>query len=229
VVGLTDHLHVAILDAVVDHLHVVAGAVFADVGGAGDAALDGLAGGRAHEGLAGLLVDLGGDGVPDRGEVLVGILVAAGHERRAEASAFLTAGHAGTDEEETLFLKRLFAADGVGPESVTAVDDDVARLEHGREAVNYRVGGFAGLHEDDGLAGLREGGGEFLEGLGANDSAGSVGVFCDKLLGLFDGAIVDRDLEAVIGDVEGEILTHDGESNESDVRVRFGHKSFYSY
>jgi hypothetical protein len=30
-------------------------------------------------------------------------------------------------------------------------------------------------------------------------------------------------LEAVIGDVEREILTHDGEADESDVGVRFSH------
>jgi hypothetical protein len=35
VVGLGDQLHVGVLDAVVDHLHVVAGAVGADVGAAG--------------------------------------------------------------------------------------------------------------------------------------------------------------------------------------------------
>jgi hypothetical protein len=28
----------------------------------------------------------------------------------------------------------------------------------------------------------------------------------------------------VVGDIEGEVLTHHGESDESDVRVRFGHK-----
>src|SRR5690606_1118984 len=121
-VGLTDHLHVAILDAVVNHLHIVAGAVFTDVGGARHAALDGLAGLGAVDRLAGLFVHLGGDRLPDGLDFLEGGLVATGHEGRAEAGTFFTAGHAGTDEAETLFLEGLFAADRVGPKRVAAID-----------------------------------------------------------------------------------------------------------
>ena len=51
IVGFGDELHVAVLDAVVDHLHVVAGAA------------------RAHVGDARLaVVGLGGDGAEDRRE-----------------------------------------------------------------------------------------------------------------------------------------------------------------
>jgi hypothetical protein len=31
-------------------------------------------------------------------------------------------------------------------------------------------------------------------------------------------------LEAVVGDVESEVLTHHGEADESDVGMRFGHR-----
>jgi hypothetical protein len=222
-VGLADHLHVAILDAVVDHLHVMARAVLADVGRAGHAAGHGLAGRGAGDGLAGLGVNLGGDGLPDGLQFLPCGELAAGHEGRAEARALLAAGHAGADEAQAFFAERLLAADGVGPERVAAVDDDVALLEDGGEAVDHGVGRLAGLNEDDGLARLRQRGGEFLEGLGGDEAARGVGVLGDELVGLFGGAVVDRNPEAVVGDVEGEILTHHGEADESDVRVRFGH------
>ena len=61
VVGLGDQLHVGVLDAVVDHLHVVARAVGADVGAARRA------------------VDLGGD----RGEDLLDLVVGLARRRRA--------------------------------------------------------------------------------------------------------------------------------------------------
>ena len=61
VVGLGDQLHVGVLDAVVDHLHVVARAVGADVG------------------AARLAVDLGGD----RGEDLLDLAVGLARRRRA--------------------------------------------------------------------------------------------------------------------------------------------------
>ena len=77
IVGLADHLHVAVLDPVVDHLHIVAGAVGADVGGARHSADDGPAGLAARERTAGRRIDLGRDGIPDRLQFLVGGRIAA--------------------------------------------------------------------------------------------------------------------------------------------------------
>src|SRR5206468_1759451 len=96
-------------------------------------------------------VDLRGDRVPDLLQVLlVGVLVAAGHQRRAEARALFATGHAGADEEQAFFAEIFFAADRVGPERIATVDDDVTRLEYGDQAVDDRVRGLAGLDEDDG-------------------------------------------------------------------------------
>ena len=80
VVGLGDELHVGVLDAVVDHLDEVAGAVGADVGDAR------------------LAVGDRGDRREDRAERLVGLRGAAGHDRRAVERALLAAGDAGADE-----------------------------------------------------------------------------------------------------------------------------------
>jgi len=59
----------------------------------------------------------------------------------------------------------------------------------------------------------------------ADEAARGGRVFGDELFGLLDRAVENRDLKAVVGDVEREILTHHGETDESDVRVRFGHRS----
>ena len=50
-------------------------------------------------------------------------------------------------------------------------------------------------------------------------------VLCEfgEFLGLLDRPVVDGNLEAVVGDVEGEVLTHHGEPDESDVGMSFGH------
>jgi hypothetical protein len=53
--------------------------------------------------------------------------------------------------------------------------------KRGGEAVDHGVGGLAGLDQDDGLAGLGQGGGEFLEGLGANDATGVCGFSATNL------------------------------------------------
>ena len=199
------------------HLDVVAGAVGADVGHAGDAALDGLARGRAGELDAGDGIDLGGDGFPDGLQFSPGGRIATRHEGRPETGAFFATGDAGADEAQALGLELAFAADGVRPEGVAAVDDDVARLEDRGELVDDGVGGAAGLDEDDGLAGLLQGGREVLHGGAAGQLARGLRVFLHELVGLGGRAVVDRDREAVVGDVEGEVLAHDGQTDETNV------------
>jgi hypothetical protein len=114
VVGFADQLHVAVLDAVVDHLDVVACAVF------------------AHPVAAGCSVfDLGGDGLEDLLHVRPRGGIAAGHDGGAEARAFFAAGDAGADEENAFFGEILGAAVGIGEQRVAAVDDDVAGFEMG--------------------------------------------------------------------------------------------------
>ena len=92
VVGFADELHVAVLDAVVDHLHVVARAVFADP----------VAAGRA-------VVDFGGDGLEDGLDMRPGRGRSAGHDGRAVARAFFAAGDAGADVEQALCSRRISA------------------------------------------------------------------------------------------------------------------------
>ena len=177
----------------------------------------GLPGGVVFEGLAGLGIDLGGDGFPDRLEVLPRIGIAAGHHGRAEARAQFAAGDAGA-EELALGGVFLFAADGVGPEAVAAVDDDVVRLDAGvDELLGHRIDGRAGLDQDDELARLLDGGDELLERLAADQPAGRV-FAGDEFLHRLGGAVVDRDLEAVVGDVEGEVFAHDGQADQTDIR-----------
>src|SRR5690606_24279852 len=122
-------------------------------------------------------------------------------QRRAETGAFLTAGHAGADEAQALFLERLFAADRVGPQRVAAIDDDVVLVEQRHQAVNDGVRRLAGLDEDDDLAGLRQGLDELLQRLAADQPAGRGRVFGDELVGLLGRTVVHRDLETVVRDI----------------------------
>jgi len=96
VVRLTDELHVAVLDAVVDHLHVVPGTIGADPVAAG-----------------GAVVGLGGDGLENFLHVRPRGLGSAGHDGGPMARAFLAAGNAGADELQPARLDVACSADGV--------------------------------------------------------------------------------------------------------------------
>src|SRR5580692_884951 len=97
-----------------------------------------------------------------------GIGIAAGHHGGAEACAELTAGDAGA-EEFTLGGVFFFAADGVGPEGVAAVGDDVVFFgAGGDEFFGDGVNGGAGFDEDNEFARFLYGGDEVLDGFAAD-------------------------------------------------------------
>src|SRR5208282_6769485 len=109
VVGLADELHVAVFDAVVGHLHVMAGPAF------------------AHPVTAGRAIgDLRGDGLENWFDVRLRGRRTAGHDARAMTRAFLATAHAGADVKQALAFDVFGAADGVLEQRVPAVNDDVA-------------------------------------------------------------------------------------------------------
>jgi hypothetical protein len=135
-VGLADHLHVGVLDAVVDHLDEVAGA----------AAADPVAAGRA-------VVGLGGDGLQDGLGQRPGLGISARHDGGSVQGPFLAAADAGADEEDAGSFKLLQPADGVGEEGVAAVDQEIAWRELGPQAGDHGIHGLAGRDHDEDLPG----------------------------------------------------------------------------
>ena len=110
-VRFANELHVAVLDAVVHHFHVMAGAVRSDIG------------------AAGLAVYLRGNGGEDRFNEPVGRFLAAGHDRRTFQRAFFAARHAGADEADAFRFKLAAAALRIRVMRVAAVDNDVAFVQ----------------------------------------------------------------------------------------------------
>ena len=199
VVGFADELHVAVLDAVVDHLHIVTCAAGADVGDARFA------------------VHFGGDAFEDRLHHIPGRSRSAGHDRGAFARAFLTAGNAGTDEAEAEVAEPLVAALGVGVKRVAAIDDDVALVEQRDELLDDRIDGSAGLDHDHDLARCGERLDEFLEAFCAHKFFARMGG--DEFVGDRGRAVIHRNLEAAGFHIEHKILAHDGQSDQSEVAL----------
>jgi hypothetical protein len=200
VVTLGDELHVAVLDAVVDHLHEVARRAGADVRDAW------------------AVVDLGGNLLQDRRDLLVGARFAAGHQRRAVEGAFFTTRDAHADEAEALGLELPVAPFGVVGMRVAGVEDHVPGFEERQERGDRVVDGLAGFDEQQHLARARERGHGFLGRFGADHL---VAGFAARERGcrLVVGAVVDRDRKAVARDVEREVLAHHGEAGDADLRV----------
>ncbi len=198
-VGLADELHVAIFDAVVDHLHIVTGTAFADPITAGGATLD-----------------LGGNGLEDFLHMGPGGGAATRHDARAVTGAFLAAGYAGTDEQDALGLEFLAAAGAVSEQAVAAIDDDVTLLQVGDNLGDELVHRRAGLHQHHHAAGPLELGAHLGNGMGTHH-LGALGFLGQKVVHFADSAVVGHHGEAVVIHVEDEVLTHHSEANEGEI------------
>ena len=207
-VGLADQLHVAVLNPVVHHLHVVAGTAWAHPVAAGDVALG---------------ADLGRDRLEDWLHERPGCLGPARHQARPLQRPLLAPGDAGAYVEQARRLHLLRPPFGIGEEGVATVDDHVPVGEERDERLDEVVDRRAGLHHHHHLPRGLERRDEILERVAADDvgllaAAGREGV------GDAGRTIEDRDREAPAGDVECQILAHDGQPDQTDVARRLlGH------
>ena len=191
VVGLGDELHVRVLDAVVHHLHVVPGAVGADVGAAGGA------------------VDLGGDAGEHRLDLGVRLGGAAGHDARALERPGLAARHPGADVADPARLDLRRAPPGVGEERVAPVDEDVALVEVGEELGDGGVDRVAALDHEQDRPRTLDRGDQLLRGVRGGDRP-LAAVRRDELPGARRGAVEHRHRDVVVGEVASQVLAHHG-------------------
>jgi len=206
IVSLADQLHVAVFDAVVNHLDVMAGTAFAHPVAAGHIAFH-----LRGDGLENILYER-----PRGGRT-------AGHDAGSLARAFLAAAHAGADVKQTFALAILCAAAGVIEQRVAAVNDDVAGREVRDELLDEFVHRLAGLDEHHHSARQLELGNHLSDGMCAEHFR-ALGLVREEVIHFFRGAVVGDDGEAVVVHVENEILAHDGQTDESDVALRLFHK-----
>ena len=129
-VRFADQLHVAVLDSVVHHLYIMAGAI------------------RSHVTAARFAIDLRGDLAEDRRDDFPRFARTAGHERRTFERAFFAAGNAAADKVKSASFEIFAAPLRVGEKRIAAVDDDVAFFQKRRELPDDRIDRRAGFDHD---------------------------------------------------------------------------------
>ena len=171
---LTNELHHPVLDPVVHHLDVVAGAARTDVPHARVPPRRRLLGGRRGRALGGVtnvdprrrgLFGQGeaaaaerrrgrrrGDRLEERAHELPARLRAAGHQARAVARAARAAREPAAEVAEAGGAQLALAALRVDVPLVAAVDDHVALAEHAHQRLDRRVGRLPGGHEQQHLS-----------------------------------------------------------------------------
>ena len=181
-------LHQAVLDPVVDHLHVVPGARTADVE----------------------VAALRGERREHRHQRIDGRVVAADHQAVADLEPPDPARRPGVDVVDALVLERGVAADVVVEVGVAAVDDRVAGLEVLEQLLDLRLGRVARRDHDPDRARLLELGHQL------GDREGADRALALDLLRLLGGPVVGDDLVPVAQQAANHVRAHPTESDEAD-------------
>lgn len=165
-----------------------------------------------------LAVRLGRDALEDVLDVWPCLLVTTWHDRWAVSGTLLATRDTGSNESNALLSEVLGAAVGVWEVGITTVNDDVAGLNTalGEEGLDEVVDWLACHDEQHHTAWLLELRDELLDALCANNAL-ALGLVLQESVDLRDSTVEGNDGEAVVGGVEDQVLTHDGQTDETEV------------
>lgn len=201
VVGLRDELHVTVLDTVVHHLDVVTGTCW------------------TNPVTTWLTVRLSRDGLEDLLDVWPSLGITTWHERRTVTGTFLTTRHTGTNETDALTLQLLVSSVGVWEVGVTTVNDDVTLLKVWQELLDEGIDSSTRLDEQDDSSWSLQVVNELLDGSGTDDGL-ALGLVLHKVVNLGDGSVESNNGVTVVGSVEDQVLTHDGQTDKTNITSR---------
>ena len=197
-VGLADHLHVGVLDAVVDHLDEVACAAMPHPFAAGQA-----------------VIGFGRNRLQHGAHQRPGLDGSSRHQRRPAQRAFLPAADASADVKNAGFRQRAEAAVRVGVQGVAAVDEHIARVQQRAQVGQHRIDGPACRHHHQDAARSRKAGGH-LGQRGHGPGPKTVGAQAETLA-LARVQVKAAHGKAVALQVQGQVFPHHAQADEADV------------
>ncbi len=218
---LGNQLHVTIFYTVMDHLHIMAGAFV------------------TNPVAAWFAVAFGGyrlEDVLDEGPCF---LIASRHKTRSVASTFLTTRYPCANESKSLFFQSFRSAVGVGIMRVAAINDDISWFNERQQQIDEIVDWLSSHDEEHDAPWLLEPQTELLHGMCTNDMlvpySDTISIECQVCLkpmlpgqrtfgfifqetvDLGDCPVEDHDGKIMVGNVQNQILTHYGQTNEAEV------------
>ena len=198
-VSLADQLHVAVLNAVMDHLHKMPCTVFTDPVTAG-----------------GTVFYLGTDALENRFDIRPCCGGTAGHQGGAFQGAFFSTGDTCSDIEKALAFHIGCAACRIGEMAVAAVNQNIALFETGDKGLDQVIYGFAGFDHHEDPAGLFQRSCELFQRV-STDEFLTCTSSVDESIHFFRGPVVNCNCESLGFHVHGKILAHYGEADHSNV------------
>ena len=207
-ISFANQLHIAVFDAIVDHLHEMARSVL------------------AHPVTAGSpILHLGANGLEDRLDGFPGGIAAAGHHTGTLQRAFLAAGYTGTYIQKALAFHISGTADGIREMAVAAVDEDITGFQIGDHCVDQLVHRTSCLDHHHDLPGPLQIVRQFLQAVAADDIF-TLGTAFRKIVHPGCGPVVHRHREALGLHIHYQVFTHHRKADQADIRFFHIHYLF---
>src|SRR5262249_28074967 len=125
------------------------------------------------------------------------------------------------DEQKSLALQIFRAPDRVGEMRITAIDNQIARLQIWQNVLDEFIHRRAGLHHQHDFARPLEQLRHFFERMRADNRLAPLGGVLEEFIDLRCGAIERDHRVPVVVHIEYEVLAHDGEADQGDISSLF--------
>ena len=200
-VRLADHLHVTVLDTIVNHFHKVPCPATANPIATRFA-----------------LVGLGTDRLEDGLHVRPGIRISTRHDTWTFEGSFFTAGDTGSDVQDSFRREIVRTANRIGELAVATIDDDVALFKERQQTFDHCIDRTSGFDHDHDATWTFQLAAKLFQRMRADDRL-AAGSPVDEIVNFGSRTVVNSHGEVVAGHVKDKVFAHHGESNQSDICV----------
>mmetsp|Transcript_11405 Transcript_11405/g.15970 ORF Transcript_11405/g.15970 Transcript_11405/m.15970 type:complete len:304 (+) Transcript_11405:924-1835(+) len=202
IISFGDELHISVLDTIVNHLHVVTSATWTN---------------PSHTWS---VINLSSAFTYNWLDALVSFLWSARHHGRPVASSFFTTRYAHPHVLYFLRLQFLRTANSIREPLISAVYDDIAFFHILDKSFDGQIYGLPCFHKNNHCSWLADCSDEIFHALVTNQV-----LFLQFLLGpgdasvnLLGGPVVNCNLESFFRNIQGKVLAHNAEAEESNIR-----------
>ncbi|KZV10925.1 hypothetical protein WN66_03024 [Saccharomyces cerevisiae] len=142
------------------------------------------------------------------------------HQRWTVTGTFLTTGDTRTNEKNTLLLQFFVTSIRIWEVRVTTIDDNVTLFQKWDDLVDQSVNWSTSFNQKHDLSRSLQFGDEIFNGSSTDDRF-ALSFIGQEMVDLGLSSVVSTNSETVVSSVQDQILTHDGQTNQTEISRHF--------
>ncbi|CAY80197.1 hypothetical protein P301_H11691 [Saccharomyces cerevisiae P301] len=142
------------------------------------------------------------------------------HQRWTVTGTFLTTGDTRTNEKNTLLLQFFVTSIRIWEVRVTTIDDNITLFQKWDDLVDQSVNWSTSFNQKHDLSRSLQFGDEIFNGSSTDDRF-ALSFIGQEMVDLGLSSVVSTNSETVVSSVQDQILTHDGQTNQTEISRHF--------